>query len=427
MSILKINQIQHNTAGSAIIVSGSGSTTGIQSSGTATNADDLTNKTYVDSVAVDNTASNVGTSGEGIFFQKTGADLEFKGVDVSGTYLTVATNGVNKTIQITGNPIVNADIDGAAAILSSKLDLTTVTQSIGGTGFLSTSSGAGDAYRVPRLNSAGKIDASMIPTAYLNQTDSDARYYQQTVFVGSTTGVAEAGRPVKLNASGRIDQSMIVDSDIDHTLITNIGTNTHAQIDTHIANTSNPHSVTAAQVGNTTAQWNADKLQGTNISSSSPVTGDSLRYDGTNWSPYTRHNAAMYFSANATATTIGAVNTPVKISATYSSEELVSFTHLTGRLTYNGTSARKFRLQCSLSFLVATNDRRAGAYIAINGAVVTRSNQRSSGSGAADGGFVNLILVTTLNQNDYVEIFVENNETADSITVTNLYTLITEL
>lgn len=36
---------------------------------------------------------------------------------------------------------------------------------------------------------------------------------------------------------------------IDHTSILNIGSNTHAQIDTHIASTSNPHSVTASQVG----------------------------------------------------------------------------------------------------------------------------------------------------------------------------------
>ena len=35
----------------------------------------------------------------------------------------------------------------------------------------------------------------------------------------------------------------------DHTLLTNIGTNTHAQIDAHLASTSNPHNTTKAQVG----------------------------------------------------------------------------------------------------------------------------------------------------------------------------------
>lgn len=36
---------------------------------------------------------------------------------------------------------------------------------------------------------------------------------------------------------------------IDHTSIANRGTNTHSQIDSHISSTSNPHSVTKAQVG----------------------------------------------------------------------------------------------------------------------------------------------------------------------------------
>lgn len=38
-------------------------------------------------------------------------------------------------------------------------------------------------------------------------------------------------------------------AEISHTAIADIGTNTHAQIDTHIADTANPHSVTNTQVG----------------------------------------------------------------------------------------------------------------------------------------------------------------------------------
>lgn len=64
----------------------------------------------------------------------------------------------------------------------------------------------------------------------------------------------EAGAKVNVNADWN---SVSGDSQIlnkptiitDHTELSNIGTNTHAQIDTHIANTSNPHSVTKTQVG----------------------------------------------------------------------------------------------------------------------------------------------------------------------------------
>ena len=44
----------------------------------------------------------------------------------------------------------------------------------------------------------------------------------------------------------------------DHLLLSNIGSNTHTQIDTHIANTLNPHSVTKAQVGLSDADNTSD-------------------------------------------------------------------------------------------------------------------------------------------------------------------------
>jgi hypothetical protein len=55
----------------------------------------------------------------------------------------------------------------------------------------------------------------------------------------------------------------------------------------HIANTSNPHSVTPAQVGNTTAQWNANELQGVDVSTTAPTDGQALVYNNSTseWEP----------------------------------------------------------------------------------------------------------------------------------------------
>lgn len=58
-------------------------------------------------------------------------------------------------------------------------------------------------------------------------------------------------------------------------------------IDSHTGNTSNPHSVTATQVGKDTAQWNANKLQGVSVSASAPSSGQVLKYNGTAWAPAT--------------------------------------------------------------------------------------------------------------------------------------------
>ena len=74
---------------------------------------------------------------------------------------------------------------------------------------------------------------------------------------------------------------------IDHTNLQNIGTNSHADIDAHIAATNNPHNVTALQVGSATAQWNADQIQGVYVDSTAPVENDFLRYNSqtVQWEP----------------------------------------------------------------------------------------------------------------------------------------------
>ena len=66
-----------------------------------------------------------------------------------------------------------------------------------------------------------------------------------------------------------------------HSTLSGIGTNTHTQIDTHIANTSNPHSVTAAQAGAVALTGNetvagVKTFSSLPLSSVVPTTGDQL-------------------------------------------------------------------------------------------------------------------------------------------------------
>lgn len=83
------------------------------------------------------------------------------------------------------------------------------------------------------------------------------------------------------NITGNIDVSgnIAVGGTVDGRDVSTDGTN----LTNHIANTSNPHSTTASQVGNTVAQWNANQIQGQSVTSTTPLAGQLLTYSGGAW------------------------------------------------------------------------------------------------------------------------------------------------
>jgi hypothetical protein len=73
---------------------------------------------------------------------------------------------------------------------------------------------------------------------------------------------------------------------------------TQGNLTAHTGRTDNPHSVSAAQVGAASAQWNASQLQGRAIAAAAPADGQLMRWNAaaSQWEPATvRH--AVAFSA----------------------------------------------------------------------------------------------------------------------------------
>ena len=113
-----------------------------------------------------------------------------------------------------------------------------------------------------------------------------------------------------------------------HTSLTDIGTNTHAQIDTHIANTSNPHSVTKSQVGLSNVENTALSTWAgsTNITTLGTIAtgvwngtaiGDSYISSASTW------NSKAASGANTDITSVYLNNAGLKIKDTNASHGLI--------------------------------------------------------------------------------------------------------
>jgi hypothetical protein len=128
----------------------------------------------------------------------------------------------------------------------------------------------------------------------------------------------------------------------------------------------------------------------------------------------------IYVSTPAT-TLFAAMNTPVKVSGTTTAASLFRVTAPTSnRLAYTGTKTRTFQVICSLSMLAASSNRSYSFYISKNGSLLPESKQFLKLGSNADRGTVTLSCMVSMNTNDYVEVWVENNSDNSSLTVETL-------
>lgn len=136
---------------------------------------------------------------------------------------------------------------------------------------------------------------------------------------------------------------------------------------------------------------------------------------------------AFYVSSSA-QTTISTINTPVKVAGTTTlsgSEFRVDDDSGTNnRLRYTGTKTRTFQITASISTTSPTSNVNFTWYIAKNGTVNANSGiQRKQGTGS-DVGALAISWIEELSTNDYLELWVENNDGTSNVTAEKMTLLI---
>lgn len=167
-------------------------------------------------------------------------------------------------------------------------------------------------------------------------------------------------------------------------------------------------------------------LQGVNFSGGSTYLGgldytsDTSRFEGCRGITNTYAAANYYMHGNATVTTISADNTPVKVAGTTTNASITQkYTHTDNRATYDGSLTRLSKIIVTLSLSSGTGDK-IGVYIAKNGTPIDASETyiTANASGRVENGTCQTIDVTSTG--DYYEVWVENFDATNNITVEDM-------
>lgn len=134
-----------------------------------------------------------------------------------------------------------------------------------------------------------------------------------------------------------------------------------------------------------------------------------------------RTYAYQYMNDNATTTTFAAANTYVKVAGTTTTTTAQKFTGTSNRLTYNGV-----RDLISARVFIAINGKSpatSASYtfaLAKNGTVISAPRVSTGVMTNNQAFFLVLETEVTLSTNDYIEVFIRNNVSTQSIAVTDL-------
>jgi len=124
-----------------------------------------------------------------------------------------------------------------------------------------------------------------------------------------------------------------------------------------------------------------------------------------------------YMLNNASATTISNTNTPVKINGSTTANTInQKFSHSDNRLTYTGALIRDFQISANASF-TSGNNKVIGLYVSKNGSVIASSEIYATTSGNGRAESINCQTIVELSENDYVEMWIENNSDTTNVTV----------
>jgi|APSaa5957512535_1039671.scaffolds.fasta_scaffold97601_2 hypothetical protein len=127
-----------------------------------------------------------------------------------------------------------------------------------------------------------------------------------------------------------------------------------------------------------------------------------------------------YYISSASATTIAAVDTPVKVAGTTTAfGSLNGFTMPTdNRMLNAGTGTRICQVQAAISFTSANNNKVYGFMIAKNGTVEANSEVQHKVGTAADVQGLTIAWQVSLDATDYLEVWVQNRTDGDNPTIT---------